>query len=62
MRNHVTLLDINPKGHLTTSLCAHFPDLLGLFTSVTYPGRTGEKLLRSDHVTRNALAAHNSEA
>ena len=40
------------------SLYGVFPGLLGQFTSVTYPRRTGGKRLtfRSDHVTRNALA------
>ena len=39
-----------------------FPVPLGQFTLVTYPRRTGEKHLRLDHVTRNALAARNNEA
>ena len=49
------------RGDVAQSLYGVFPGLLGQFTSVTYPRRTGGKRLRSDHVTRSALAVRNNE-
>ena len=51
-----------PRLSVAQSLYGVFPGPLGQFISVTYPrGTVGSKTL-SDHVTRNASAAHNNEA
>ena len=47
---------------IAQSLYGVFPVPLGQFVSVTYPRRTGGEHFRTDHVTRNALAARKNDA